>query len=253
MFLAEISNSTILLYLAGFLRIGTCFMYMPAISDVTVSPLIRLILAVIATIAVTPYISMNIPIINEINGYYLLLFVQELIIGLAIMCMSRIFLSAIHVAGMTIGSMLGLSISMLFDPAQQSQTNTIGSFFSLVITMLILTNNIHLLFIKSIVESYNIIHFADMTNYNSLMEGIIQNISKMWLIGIQMSGPFILVNVILMFGSGVLSKLMPQLQIFFVMVPAQILLGVIVLLVSISGICTWFVEQYSFWLHTIMN
>ena len=253
MFLAELSNQTVILYMAGFLRIGSCFMYMPAIGDSTVSPMIRLILAVMSTIAIRPSIEQNIPVIKSIDGGAVLLLGQELMIGLCIALMSRIFLSAIHVAGMTIGSMLGLSIAMLFDPSQQSQSNTVGSFLSLTITMLLLANNVHMLFIQAIDNSYHTIHFADIGQYGSLMEGIAQSVGKMWLIGIQMSAPFILVNIVLMFGSGVLAKLMPQLQIFFIMVPVQILLGILVLLVSLSGISSWFIGQYLEFLKHILG
>lgn len=253
MFLAELSNQTVILYMAGFLRIGSCFMYMPAIGDSTVSPMIRLILAVMSTIAIMPSIEQNIPVIKSIDGGAVLLLGQELMIGLCIALMSRIFLSAIHVAGMTIGSMLGLSIAMLFDPSQQSQSNTVGSFLSLTITMLLLANNVHMLFIQAIANSYHTIHFADIGQYGSLMEGIAQSVGKMWLIGIQMSAPFILVNIVLMFGSGVLAKLMPQLQIFFIMVPVQILLGILVLLVSLSGISSWFIGQYLEFLKHILG
>ena len=253
MFLAELSNQTVILYMAGFLRIGSCFMYMPAIGDSTVSPMIRLILAVMSTIAIMPSIEQNIPVIKSMDGGAVLLLGQELMIGLCIALMSRIFLSAIHVAGMTIGSMLGLSIAMLFDPSQQSQSNTVGSFLSLTITMLLLANNVHMLFIQAIANSYHTIHFADIGQYGSLMEGIAQSVGKMWLIGIQMSAPFILVNIVLMFGSGVLAKLMPQLQIFFIMVPVQILLGILVLLVSLSGISSWFIGQYLEFLKHILG
>ena len=253
MFLAELSNQTVILYMAGFLRIGSCFMYMPAIGDSTVSPMIRLILAVMSTIAIMPSIEQNIPVIKSIDGGAVLLLGQELMIGLCIALMSRIFLSAIHVAGMTIGPMLGLSIAMLFDPSQQSQSNTVGSFLSLTITMLLLANNVHMLFIQAIANSYHTIHFADIGQYGSLMEGIAQSVGKMWLIGIQMSAPFILVNIVLMFGSGVLAKLMPQLQIFFIMVPVQILLGILVLLVSLSGISSWFIGQYLEFLKHILG
>ncbi len=228
-------------------------MYMPAIGDSTVSPMIRLILAVMSTIAIMPSIEQNIPVIKSIDGGAVLLLGQELMIGLCIALMSRIFLSAIHVAGMTIGSMLGLSIAMLFDPSQQSQSNTVGSFLSLTITMLLLANNVHMLFIQAIANSYHTIHFADIGQYGSLMEGIAQSVGKMWLIGIQMSAPFILVNIVLMFGSGVLAKLMPQLQIFFIMVPVQILLGILVLLVSLSGISSWFIGQYLEFLKHILG
>lgn len=244
MILTELSNQTLILYIAGFLRIGSCFLYMPAIGESTVSPMIRLILALMTTITIIPTIQDNLPIIKVLDSKAILLFGQELIIGLSIALTSRLFLSAIHVAGVTIGSMLGLSIAMLFDPSQQGQSNTVGLFLNVVITMLFLANNIHLIFIQAIADSYQVIGFADMKHYSSLISVVVQTIGKMWSIGLRIAGPFILINIVLMFGSGVLAKLMPQLQIFFVMVPVQILLGIIILLVGLSGITTWFVEQY---------
>jgi flagellar biosynthesis protein FliR len=63
--------------------------------------------------------------------------------------------------------------------------------------------------------------------------------------GIQISAPFLVFAIVFNLGLGILSRLMPQLQIFFLAMPASIMLGTLILAVSIGVMMNVFLRQFA--------
>jgi flagellar biosynthetic protein FliR len=113
----------------------------------------------------------------------------------------------------------------------------------MLVTLAILESDMYMRVIGGIYESYNKIPVGGFfNNYNDFTSLVIGSVGKMWSVGIQMSMPFILINIAIMIGGGILSKLMPQLQIFFVILPVQIIVGIIVFIIIMSGMMFWFLD-----------
>ncbi len=55
-------------------------------------------------------------------------------------------------------------------------------------------------------------------------------------VGVQLSAPFLVFGLVFNAGLGILSKMMPQMQVFFVGMPLSILAGYIILLAVIGVI-----------------
>jgi flagellar biosynthetic protein FliR len=62
--------------------------------------------------------------------------------------------------------------------------------------------------------------------------------------GLRMSAPFIIFGLLFNLGLGVLNRLMPAMQIFFVGLPLQILGGFVLLAASVGASMTWFLGRY---------
>jgi flagellar biosynthetic protein FliR len=178
----------------------------------------------------------------------------EITIGVALGMTIKIILSSIHVLGMTIAFQSGLASGMIFDPAQGNQGTLFGNFLSLLIIVIILTGDLHYIMIKGITDSYQLMNIGDYSkNYDSITQLIIRTTSDSFNIGIQMAAPFIVTTLILFLVSGILSRLMPQLQIFFLMLPAQIIIGFIIFMASLGAIVSWFIDHYRETLITVLS
>jgi flagellar biosynthetic protein FliR len=67
----------------------------------------------------------------------------------------------------------------------------------------------------------------------------------MYLVGMQMSAPFIVFGLIVYGGAGVVARMMPQLQVFFLVTPLNILAGFVMLALSISTMMMWFLDDFA--------
>ncbi|MDB5563321.1 MAG: FliR, partial [Hyphomicrobiales bacterium] len=79
----------------------------------------------------------------------------------------------------------------------------------------------------------------------------IKAIAGAFIVGLQMSAPFIVFGLVFSLGLGLLSKLMPQLQVFFIMMPANILMGVILFALLLSMMMGWYLTHFESTLATL--
>src|SRR3546814_8918399 len=69
-------------------------------------------------------------------------------------------------------------------------------------------------------------------------------VSKAFLLGFQLASPFIAVTLIFNLGLGLLSRLMPQMQVFFIAIPLQIVIGLGIMLIALPAMLGWFITGF---------
>lgn len=228
-----------------FCRIGSAVMFLPGVGETFVSPMIRLVFAGLLSVMLVPLYQSSIPLIPESSISLFLIIAGEITIGIIIGMVMRTILSAVHVLGMTISYQSGLSSGMMFDPSQGTQGTLFGNFLTLLVVVIIVSSDLHFLLIKAITNSYAVFSFGSYyEHHDDFTNLVIRTTSDAFNIGVQMSAPFIVAGLLLYIVAGVLSRIMPQLQIFFLILPAQILISLIILMATVGGIVLWFVEYY---------
>lgn len=253
MTLVDISTETIFTLFLIFCRVGVIMMFIPGIAEVNVSVTLRLLFGIAISMLVATALAFRTPFPTAPVKLFNLVIIEG-IIGISIGLASRALLSSIHILGVTIASQSGLSSAMLFDPSQSSQGSIFGNFLNIVVIVLILSFDLHLVIVKGIALSYERFPLGQLiVNYNDFINSILITISNAFSIAIRLSSPYLVASLLLYIGSGVLSKLIPQVQIFFIILPAQILLTIIVMLFSFAGMIIWFIEQYQEYLNSLFG
>src|SRR3546814_11679579 len=69
-------------------------------------------------------------------------------------------------------------------------------------------------------------------------------VSKAFLLGFQLASPFVAVALIFNLGLGLLSRLMPQMQVFFIAIPLQIVIGLGILMIALPALLRWFITGF---------
>lgn len=230
----------VLAFLLTFMRVGTAIMIMPGLGDSFISERIRLHMALGISFVLFPLIMPYVP--SPIPPFYILvaLIAQELMIGLMIGTVARIFMTALDTAGMVISAQSGLANAQVFNPAMSAQGSLIGALLSITGVLVIFETNLHQLLIMGIVESYKSFPMGEMPDSGSMAELIAYSVSASFLIGVKLAMPFIVMTMLIYVGMGVLSRLMPQVQVFMIALPVQILLSIMMLFLVFAAI-------FSFW------
>ena len=230
-------------FILTFVRLGTATMIMPGIGDSFVSTRIRLHFALGLSFVLFPLIVPHLP--NPIPATFMLfsLIVMEFIVGLFIGTIARIFMTALDTAGMVLSISSGLGNAQVFNPALASQGSLMGAFLSVSGIVLLFSANLHHLLISGVVESYTLFPIGEIPDTGSMADLMARAVSSSFLIGIKVSSPFIVITLMIYVGMGVLSRLMPQIQVFIIALPLQILLSLIILtLVLSAGLLYWLGE-----------
>ncbi len=244
--LEDFLTTGVFAFIIIFVRFGTALMIMPGIGDSFVPNNIRLMIALAICLVMTPVMLPFMPSPLPAFATMMVLIVMEFITGLFIGTIARILMTALDTAGMMISMASGISNAQVFNPAMSVQGSLFGAFLSVMGVTLLFITNMHHLMIHGLVESYHMFPIGGIPDTGSMAELITKAVSSAFLVGFQIAMPFIVISLMIYVGMGVLSRLMPQIQVFILAVPIQILLALMTLSFVISTIML-------FWLTTFEN
>lgn len=234
----------VLALILTFVRIGTAVMIMPGVGDSFVPPNIRLYFALALSVVLMPIVAAKLPAPLPAGGVLVALIVSEFIVGAMIGTVARIFMSITDTAGMIVSFQAGLANAMLFNPQMAGQGSLMGAFMSITGATLLFMTDMHHLMIMGLTESYTRFPMGELPDTGGMAQVIIQSISSAFRIAAQMAAPFLILILVLYTAMGVLSKLMPTLQIFILAMPVQILLSLVIFTFAVSGMFLYFLDQY---------
>ncbi|WP_120496254.1 flagellar biosynthetic protein FliR [Kiloniella sp. EL199] len=231
--LYDLLPSSVYIVLIVFTRIGSAMILLPGFGESYVSPRTRLALSMLISILVAPILASSIPAMpDEVSGLGLLVF-SEAIIGFFMGTVARMFLSAAASAGMIAATMSSLANALIQDPVSAQQASIMGTFLTAIAIVLIMVLDIHHLFILGLVDSYELFVPGQILPTGDFSNMIARVVGDTFILATRMAAPFIVVGMIFFLGLGLLAKLMPQMQVFFVAMPLQVAMGITVLFLCV--------------------
>ena len=153
----------------------------------------------------------------------------ELFIGWLIGFVAYISFAAITMAGKVMDMQVGFAVVNVVDPTSGQQIPLIGSFlYNLAVIILLVTNGHHML-IAALVESFRAVPLAGLEANISLALIIANFTGTIFLTGMKIAMPITFAILLTNVGLGILSRTMPQMNIFVVGIPMQLMIGLFVL------------------------
>ncbi len=231
-------------FVLTFARVGTLVMLLPGIGEQVISARLRLGFALLLTLVLFPLARTLLPASPTMQSVLLLL-AGELAVGLVLGLAARMVIAALQTAGNIVAQQLGLAFAMTVDPAMGGQQAAIGNFLTLLGITLIFAADLHHLAIAAIRDSYAFLPPAGVPEVGDAAMLAMKAAGRGFALAVQIAAPFIVFAILLNLGLGVLSRLMPQLQVFFLAMPATILIGMLVLLAVIGVMMNVFLDDLS--------
>ena len=244
----ELANfsGAILIYLLVFARVGAMIMLLPGFGTMGVPARVRLVLALAISLALMPTVQSAYPARTPETFLSLAILIgQEITAGVLVGAMAAVIMSALQVAGFLIASQIGLSYAQTLDPTQNTQGAVVGNFLTLLGTVMIFLTDLHHLAIGAIAGSYRMLPPGGHLPTGDMAQLVIKLVSSSFALGFQLAAPFLVFGFAVYAALGILAKLMPQLQVFFVAVPINILCGFIIMLAMLGSMITLFLNYYT--------
>jgi flagellar biosynthesis protein FliR len=152
---------------------------------------------------------------------------QEAIIGLALGLAARMVFLGIHQGGAIIAQQMGLSDAGVIDPNSGEESESIGTFLEMVITILFLSVGGHQLLISLVVHSYKVFPPGAAPDIGALTGGLVTAGSAMLTLGLNLAGPFIAGFVILSVVLAIIARALPEMNILYESYPLRVGLGLL--------------------------
>jgi len=98
--------------------------------------------------------------------------------------------------------------------------------------------------LSAAVGSYKVFVPGQAVIFGDMAKSLIETLSAAFVYGFKIASPFVIMMIILYSAMGVMSRLMPQLNILFVMMPFQVYAGMSLLMVCLSMMMMWFLRYF---------
>lgn len=231
-------------FILTFVRIGTAVTIMPGVGDSFTPTQVRLYIALGLSLVLSPLVVDYLPNPVPETAMLFILIGMEFIIGLFFGTIARIFMTALDTAGMLISMQSGLGNANLFNPAFSSQGSLIGAFLSISGVIILFAANMHHLLFYGLVGTYEMFPVGSVPDAGSMAEMISKSVSMAFAIGFQLASPFIVIAMMIYVGMGILSRLMPQVQVFMIAMPLQIWISLLTLSIVVSAAMLFWLSRF---------
>lgn len=226
------------------MRLVALVLLMPVLGDQSVPGRIRATMGFVFSLVVYMSVRSELPAMPDNVFLLISLLIREFMIGAMLGLTTRILLSATHVAGTVIAFQTGLAAAQSFDPSQGSQGVLVGSFMTLIAITLIVVSDTHHLLIMGMAHSYMKFPAGLALPYTDFAMVITHYVSASFLLGFHIAAPFLVYGVIYNLGLGLIARLVPSFQVFFVGMPINLAMGFLLLMVLMGSIMALFLEKF---------
>ncbi len=238
-------------FMLVFARVGSMMMLMPGFGESNIPVRIKLAIALLLTLIILPLhrnaYQVDLTSISALG----VLMVHEIVIGIVLGATARVTLSALAVAGSVIAQQLGLGFVTAVDPTQGQQGVLIGNFLSILGMTLLFATDSHHLVIAALNESYRIFSPGEVMPSGDVAALATRAFATAFKIGLQLSAPFLVFGLVFNIGLGVLARLMPAMQVYFVGVPLSIMIGFVIFGIVLAGMMGTYLNYFTSVMHEL--
>jgi flagellar biosynthesis protein FliR len=239
-------------FMLAFARIGAMVMLLPGLGESNIPVRVKLSIALLLTLIILPLHRSAYHVDLQSVAALLVLMLHEIVIGIVLGATARVTLSALQVAGSVIAQQMGLGFVTAVDPTQGQQGVLIGNFLTMLGVTLLFATDSHHLVIAALNDSYAIFAPGENVASGDVASLATRAFAAAFKIGLQLSAPFLVFGLVFNIGLGVLARLMPQMQVYFVGVPLSIFAGFLIFALVIAAMMGTFLDYFTDVMHEMM-
>lgn len=229
-------------------RSSAAVMLLPGFGEAEPPAMVRAGLAVALTFLILPVL---LPLMPSVPASTLRLggmIGAELLCGVLLGWLARLIALSLPIAGAIISLLLGLASVLQPDPSLGGQSTALARLFGLAVPVLVLSTGLYALPLQALVGSYQLVPPGTWLPDGSAAESVTGAVAEGFALALRLSAPFVLSGVLVQAGLGLGARLVPQMQVYAMAVPGQILAGLALLaMLSVSLLGAWQDAVHTAW------
>jgi flagellar biosynthetic protein FliR len=227
-----------------FLRLASLVMLMPGIGDQAVPARIRLGFALMLAMVVMPVVRGTLPPMPVTLGPLVGQVLHEVLIGLMLGTLMRVLLFTLITSGEILSLQTTLSFAQTANPAQAQPSTSLGTFMAMLGLVLIYATNLHHLFLRAMVDSFQVFPAAKPVMLGDALTLLTRTITQSLVLALQMSAPVIVFSLVFNIAIGFVGRMMPAFPVFFAATPLSLLLGLSLMALGLGASGMVFIDHY---------
>lgn len=225
-------NFTLLLMI--FLRMSGCIQFNPIFGRNNIPVLARVGLTLILSLFTYKIVPPQNLQINSVT-VFCLAGIKELLIGFIIGFIIQMFLSVIVMGGEMIDMQIGISMSRIYDPQSNVSMPLSASLINTMFILLFFVSNAHLTLIRIFTQLCVMVPYGDHLIAPNAYQNLVGMFSLMLIYAVKMSLPMVAVQFISEIGVGLITRAVPQIDIFSVQIQLKLMIGFFAMLILVPS------------------
>lgn len=217
-----------------FLRITSFIVVCPGFSYKGFPNTLKVALSFVFTVLVY-FISPETEIGSEIL-YFFLLSLKEVLLGLAIGFISKVIFAGVEIAGQLIDFQVGFSMASVYDPLSGGSVSNYGKVYYWLSICLFFILDLHHITIESLMKSFDYLPVGTAVLQEFNVEGIVKLFAMAFEVGLNLSLPMIIVVLVTDIALGIISKTVPQINVFMLGMPLKAVVSFIAFMMILSWV-----------------
>jgi flagellar biosynthesis protein FliR len=210
-------------------RIGATLAFLPGLGEAAIPAVIKAGMVLTLTILLLPIVEPLLPPRPDSEVRLGLLVMTELANGMWFGWLARVLAMSLPLAGQFVADFAGLANVLLPNPELGPQTTAISQLYDIAVPALILSTGLYTELISALVGFYRLIPPGTVAWVPDSAATTVAVIAQSFDLALRLSAPFVLAAIAWHVAIGLIARLVPRLQIFFVALPGQIGLGLLLL------------------------
>jgi len=216
-------------FLVVLVRTAVILSALPLLGGVSVPTRIKLGLAVIIAVLLTPVVTFTLPPNWLEPGNLVLVLGAELLVGLVLGLAMRLIMTAVELAGSVMGFQVGFAMAGVLDPVTQVETPVFGQLLTILATLLYFQVDGHHLVLLALGSSFQLIPPFGAHLGAPLLTDVTGLIQRTYDTGLKLAFPVMAATFLIHITMGLLGRLVPQMNIMLTSFPITIAMGLLVL------------------------
>ncbi len=229
-------------------RVLPVIIFSPFLGGEVVPTEVKIGLGVMLALVLFPLVSERITLIPISPLPFIAVLMKELFIGICIAFIVNLVFMAAQVAGNLIDTLGGTAMAQLHVPQIQQQASIFSSLKLQFAVVLFLTLNGHHLVIGALADSLLSIPLDRFPAFTGGMwpffETVIRVSADLFMVGVALAAPVLLATFLTDLSLGMINKVAPQIQVFFISMSIKPLVAVLMVLIAIHLISTRIVDEF---------
>lgn len=208
------------------LRISTVIILLPVLGHQLVPLQIKVGMVVLLTVLIFPLVEHQVDSIALDPLSFTAVAIQEMIIAAALALFAQLIFTAAQFAGQLMSFQMGMTVANVFDPATHSQQAVISQLAMTLAMLLWLTTGAHHMFLHALIDSFTLFPINHDWSFAAFLD-LSDAASRMFVLALKIAAPIMLLLTFIYIALGLVSRAVPQIQVFFVSFPLTVGLGLL--------------------------
>jgi flagellar biosynthesis protein FliR len=231
---------------AGFVlvlaRVSPLFVLAPLFSSRQVPPRVRTIVACALAVGLTPIAMHGQHVPNDVLVLFGLV-LKELLVGLGFALSLSLLFAAVSSAGAILDMLVGFSFGAIVDPLSGNQSAVLTQLYGLVALAVFVAIDGDGWVLGGLARTFELVPLTAAPDVKSLAVGVLATFTTIFAAALEVAAPVLLAVVITDVAFGVVTRVVPQLNVFAVGFPVKVVVGLLVVAASLPFVSGWISDQ----------